>query len=254
MADSAITLLKSRPGWKGVRWHRGPQIRRVEDLDQITRAMSAVGAAAASIARIVIEEAIDGTAFLNLITSLPPEFLGDVLLIVSPGRAFLSSHMDGGERYLYTLDQPGEIDTYLDAWKLREEGFEGDAPKPQRLRVLIAEDERKTREFLVSILQKAGCDTMVANAGFEAVKVAQERRPQIILLDGLLPEMHGFEIARFVRGIEREYRPRIVIVTAVYKHTRYQSEAKLRYGVDQYLVKPVTREQIANVVFGEISA
>ena len=260
MAESAITLLKSRPNWKGIRWNRGPQIRRVDDLDQITRAMSAVGAAAASIARIIIEEPIDGTAFLNLITSLPPEFLGDVLLIMAPGRAFLSSHMwsaaaPGGvaERYLYLLDQPGEIDSYLDAWKLREEGFEGEAPKPQRLRVLVAEDERKTREFLVSILQKAGCDTTVATTGFEAVKIAQERRPQILLLDGLLPEMHGFEVARFVRGIDRDYRPRIVIVTAVYKHTRYQSEAKLRYGVDLYLVKPVTREQIANVVFGEIT-
>ncbi len=251
MNESAITLVKSKPAWRGVRWQRNPSIRQVESLDQIVRAMSSVGAAAASIARIVIEEAIDGTAFLNLITSLPPEFEGDVLLIAAPGRAFLSSRMEG-PRNLFLLDDPAP---YLDTHRLREEGASVAAsasPAYERLRVLVAEDERKTREFLVGLLERAGCETMVAAAGFEAVKVTQERRPQILLLDGLLPEMHGFEIARFVRGIDRDYRPRIVLVTAVYKHSRYRSEARLKYGVDQYLVKPVTTEQIANAVFGEI--
>lgn len=253
MNDSAITLLKSSPVWNGVVWQRGPRIRQVESLDQIVRAMSSVGAAAASIASIVIEESIEGTAFVNLVTSLPPEFLGDVLVIASPVRAFLSSHYEGGARFLYLIEEPAIFEQYLDASGLREGGSVG--PRPvnlQRLRVLVAEDERKTREFLVSLLQKAGCDTMVATTGFEAVKVVQERRPQIVLLDGLLPEMHGFEVARFVRSIDRDYRPRIVLITAIYKHTRYQSEARLKYGVDQYLVKPVTADQIANVVFGEI--
>ena len=247
-----VTLLKSRPSWKGVAWQRGPRIRRVDDLDQIVRAMSSVGAAAASIANIVIEEAIDGTAFLNLITNLPAEFLGDVLLIASPVRAFLSSHFEGADRRLYLIENPKIVEEYLDASGLREGGSVGTRPTNlQRLRVVVAEDERKTREFLVSILEKAGCETIVANAGFEAVKVVQERRPQLLLLDGLLPEMHGFEIARFVRGIDRDYKPRIILITAVYKHTRYQSEAKLKYGVDQYLVKPITREQIANAIFAE---
>lgn len=252
MIDSAITLLHSRPAWKGVNWQRGPQIRRVESLDQIIRAMSAVTSAAASIARIVIEEAIDGTAFLNLVTNLPPEFLGDVLLIASPGRAFLSSAFDGSGRALYMIEDTRILAQYLDACGLRQGEAVEQRPRMERLRILVAEDERKTREFLESLLRSAGIDTIVANAGYEAVKVTQERRPQILLLDGLLPEMHGFEVARFVRGIDRDYRPRIVLVTAIYKHTRYQSEARLKYGVDQYLVKPVTREQIANVIFGDV--
>ena len=253
MADSDITLLTSRPAWKGISWQRGPQIRRVDTLDQIVRAMATVNIAAASIARIVIEEAIEGVSFLNLITSLPPDFLGDVLLIAGLGRAFLSSHLEGGARMLYLLDHE-QLGRYLDLYRLREGANASEPFKPERLRILVAEDERKTREFLVNLLNRAGCDTVVANAGFEAVKVTQERRPDILLLDGLLPEMHGFEVARFVRGIDRDYHPRIVLVTAVYKHTRYQSEARLRYGVDLYLVKPVTREQIANALFGEIPA
>src|SRR5579884_3200683 len=118
------------------------------------------------------------------------------------------------------------------------------------MRVLIAEDEKKTRAMLVEMLQGLGCETVEAASGYEAVKRVQEHRPDVLLLDGLLPEMHGFEIARFVRSMAPEYRPRIVIITAVYKIQRYRSEAKLQFGVDHYLLKPVTKEAVANAVFG----
>ena len=251
MNDSVITLVKSRPAWSGVRWARGPRIRHVESLEQIVRAMSMVSIAVASIGSIIIEERIDGTAFLDLITSLPSEFLGDIMLIAGPNRAYLSSWGTAGPRSLYEIQDAQTINHYLDAHGLREGEAAAEPPQLERLRVLVAEDERKPREFLASIIERAGCDTATAAGGYEAVRVVQEQRPQVILLDGLLPEMHGFEVARFIRGIDPAYQPRIVLVTAVYKHSRYQTEAKLRYGVDQYLVKPVTREQIANVIFTE---
>ncbi len=118
------------------------------------------------------------------------------------------------------------------------------------MRVLIAEDEKKTRGMLVEMLRGLGCETVEAASGYEAVKLVQESRPDVLLLDGLLPEMHGFEVARFVRSLAPEYRPRIVIITAVYKSQRYRSEAKLQFGVDHYLVKPVTKDAVAAAVFG----
>ncbi|HEY6843883.1 MAG TPA: response regulator [Thermoanaerobaculia bacterium] len=118
------------------------------------------------------------------------------------------------------------------------------------MRVLIAEDEKKTRAMLVEMLRGLGCEIVEAGSGYEAVKLVQEHRPEVLLLDGLLPEMHGFEIARFVRSMAPEYRPRIVIITAVYKSQRYQSEAKLQFGVDHYLLKPVTKEAVTEAVFG----
>ena len=118
------------------------------------------------------------------------------------------------------------------------------------MQVLIAEDEKKTRALLVGMLQSLGCETVEAATGFEAIKVVQEHHPEVLLLDGLLPEMHGFEIARFVRSMAPSYRPRIVIVTAVYKSQKYQNEAKLQFGVDHYLIKPVTKEAVTEAVFG----
>ena len=118
------------------------------------------------------------------------------------------------------------------------------------MRVLIAEDEKKTRAMLADMLRELGCETVEAASGYEAIKLVQEHRPDVLLLDGLLPEMHGFEIARFVRSMAPEYHPRIVIVTAVYKGQKYRSEAKLQFGVDHYLLKPVSKEAVAGALFG----
>jgi CheY-like chemotaxis protein len=119
------------------------------------------------------------------------------------------------------------------------------------MRVLIAEDEKKTRAMLVDMLRGLGCEIVEAASGYEAIKLVQEHRPEVLLLDGLLPEMHGFEIARFVRSMGPEYHPRIVIITAVYKSQKYRSEAKLQFGVDHYLFKPVSKEEVVGAVFGE---
>ena len=118
------------------------------------------------------------------------------------------------------------------------------------MRVLIAEDETKTRAILSEMLRELGCETVEAGSGFEAVKLVQEHRPDVLVLDGLLPEMHGFEVARFVRSMAPAYLPRIVIITAVYKSQKYRSEAKLQFGVDHYLIKPVSKEAVAEAVFG----
>lgn len=114
--------------------------------------------------------------------------------------------------------------------------------------VLIVEDERKLRWSLIESFRAMNIAALSASSGYEAIKIAGESRPDLILLDGLLPEMHGFEIARFIRRIDAGYRPHIAIMTAIYKHTRYQNEAKLKYGIDDYLIKPVSQQLLAGLV------
>jgi DNA-binding response OmpR family regulator len=114
--------------------------------------------------------------------------------------------------------------------------------------VLVVEDERKWRWSLIEQFRSMGIEALTASSGYEAIRVAGESRPDLILLDGLLPEMHGFEIARFIRRIDAGYRPHIAIMTAIYKHTRYQNEARLKYGIDDYLIKPVLPQSLAGLV------
>src|ERR1700760_3702661 len=62
--------------------------------------------------------------------------------------------------------------------------------------VLIVEDERKLLWSLIEQFRAMHIAPFTASGGYEAIRIASERRPDLILLDGLLPEMHGFEIAR----------------------------------------------------------
>ena len=114
--------------------------------------------------------------------------------------------------------------------------------------VLIVEDERKLRWSLIEQFRALHIAPFTASSGYEALRIASESRPDLILLDGLLPEMHGFEIARFIRHIDGDYHPHIAIMTAIYKHTRYQNEAKLQYGIDDYLIKPLGANAVAGLI------
>ncbi len=98
------------------------------------------------------------------------------------------------------------------------------------MRVLIAEDERRTRAMLFEMIASLGCESVVASSGLEAMRIIQEKRPDVLLLDGLLPEMHGFEIARFARSLASEYQPRIVVITAIYKDERLPQTIDCKRG------------------------
>ena len=116
-------------------------------------------------------------------------------------------------------------------------------------RVLVAEDGKRQCAELVEILTQFGCrEVMTAHTAHEAIRIAMQARPETVIVDGLLPGMHGFEVARFIRGSDPAYRPRIIFVTAVYKNIRYQNEAKLTYGIDAYVIKPVTVQALASAL------
>lgn len=120
--------------------------------------------------------------------------------------------------------------------------------RPGALKVLIVEDDRKLRERLVEQFAAMGIVPIEATAGYSAVQIANSYRPDLIILDGLLPEMHGFEVARFIRRLDVSYRPHIAMITAIYKNVRYHNEARLKYGVDDYLIKPATDASLASIV------
>jgi len=205
--------------------------------------------------RVVIDGVITSVEFLTFLAGLPLDCIADVLF-VEPDGAFLSASSGDGKRVLYKLEKE-DIDFYCAVNALRAnpamnaaETCES-AGRMKKVRVLVAEDDKKTRELLGSLLAQLGCEALVARTGFEAIRVAGEQRPQVIFLDGLMPEMHGFEVARVIRRLDEAYVPRIVMLTGIYKTLNYRNEAKLRYGIDGYLTKPVVAETFASAIFDE---
>lgn len=116
------------------------------------------------------------------------------------------------------------------------------------LSVLIVEDERKMRGRLVDQVRRFGLEPFQASTGFEAIRAVGEKRPDLILLDGLLPNMHGFEVSRVIRRIDSSYRARVVLMTSIYKNVRYQNDARLRYGIDEYVIKPLADDTLARLL------
>jgi two-component system LytT family response regulator len=102
-----------------------------------------------------------------------------------------------------------------------------------RLRVLIADDERLSRDRLKQFLQKASGNEVVAECatGLEAVSAIQETAPDLIFLDVSMPELDGFGVLTALKGVRL---PAIIFVTA---YDRFALRAFETDAVD-YLLKP----------------
>ena len=65
-----------------------------------------------------------------------------------------------------------------------------------------------------------------ADRGLTALRLVKERHPDLIVLDAMLPEVHGFEIARRIKGSQRYGSIPIIMVSAVYRGWRYAEDLK----------------------------
>ncbi|MGZ5038547.1 MAG: response regulator transcription factor [Usitatibacter sp.] len=111
-------------------------------------------------------------------------------------------------------------------------------------RVLIAEDEESIVASLQFLMEQCGFETRVARDGDEAIGSLASFRPDLVLLDIMLPGRSGFEVCRFIRGQKGLERVRVLMLTA--KGGAADEEKSRAAGVDDYLSKPfATRELVA---------
>ena len=109
--------------------------------------------------------------------------------------------------------------------------------------ILVAEDDRTLAETLAYNLQKEGYEASIVRTGLEALVAARSQRPDLILLDLMLPEIDGFEVCRTVRA---ESPVPIIILTA--RDDEVDRVLGLELGADDYVVKPFSlRELLARV-------
>jgi two-component system alkaline phosphatase synthesis response regulator PhoP len=104
-------------------------------------------------------------------------------------------------------------------------------------KVLIADDEQDILDMLQYIMEKEGYEVKVARSGPEAIKIAQEFQPKLILLDIMMPQMDGIETCRNMRDIEELKETIIVFLTA--RSEEYSEIAAFESGASDYIVKPI---------------
>jgi len=114
------------------------------------------------------------------------------------------------------------------------------------LSILIVEDEREIRDLLVHYLRKEGFRPLVARDGEEGFSMARSERPDLILLDILLPKMDGLELLRVIRADREIARTPIAMLTA--KGDETDRVVGLELGADDYIPKPFSpREVVARI-------
>ena len=99
--------------------------------------------------------------------------------------------------------------------------------------VLVVDDERKIRDTVRAFLEKQRYAVLVAGSGQEALDVAGRLKPDLVVLDLMLPDLAGEEVARSLRAISQ-----VPIIMLTAKADEADRVAGLRLGADDYVVKP----------------
>jgi CheY-like chemotaxis protein len=110
-------------------------------------------------------------------------------------------------------------------------------------RILIVDDEERNRKLLDVLLRTDGFQTISASAGIEALVLALSEKPDLILLDLMMPGMDGFEVTRWLKSNPVTSAIPVMIVSAlddVAAHRRL-----LASGADEFINKPVDRWELS---------
>jgi len=115
-------------------------------------------------------------------------------------------------------------------------------------KILVVDDDEEIRKLVRRLLSDKGHDVLEADRGLVALRLVKEQTPDLILLDAMLPELHGFDIARRIKGSERYGSIPIVMMSAVYRGWRIAEDLKANYGIEDYVEKPFRiAEMVAKV-------
>lgn len=113
-------------------------------------------------------------------------------------------------------------------------------------KILIVDDEEHIVELIKFNLLNAGYDVFTANDGIEAVKIAKAERPNLLLLDLMLPGIDGFDVCKEIKRDNEMKKTSIIMLTA--KGEELDKILGLELGADDYITKPFSvRELLARV-------
>lgn len=106
-----------------------------------------------------------------------------------------------------------------------------------KMKVLVVDDEPDIIEILTYNLEKEGYEVASAGDGIKAVKTAVKFRPDVILLDIMMPKQDGVETCRQIRAIAELKNTYILFLTA--RSEEYSEVAAFEVGADDYINKPI---------------
>jgi len=116
-------------------------------------------------------------------------------------------------------------------------------------KIIVADDEQDLVTLVAAALEEAGYEVRSASNGQEALQVAKSERPDLMVLDGLMPRMSGFDVCKTVKEeVYPDGGVKVLLMTAIYKKRQQKYEAMELYKVDQVIYKPFDLDDFLGVV------
>jgi len=109
-------------------------------------------------------------------------------------------------------------------------------------KILIAEDERDIRDLITFTLKFAGFEVFAVSNGEEAVEAAQKENPDLIILDGRMPKLSGYEACEQIKSMDETKNIPVVFLSA--KGQEAEIQAGLKVGAIEYLLKPFAPDDL----------
>jgi CheY-like chemotaxis protein len=111
---------------------------------------------------------------------------------------------------------------------------------------LVADPSGEAREELAELLGKLACTVLQAASGRAALDIVREARPDLVVLEAMLPMVQGFEVCRAIKG-DPVLRPTQVVLTSGIHRGTVAADAQIAFGADAFLEKPFRRDEVVRV-------
>ncbi len=112
----------------------------------------------------------------------------------------------------------------------------------EQANVLVVDDNEQNLELLQAYLEDVHCRTIPARDGIEALEIIKKSKPDLVLLDVMMPKMSGFEVCRRIKNNPQTADLPVIMVTALSELG--DIERAIESGTDDFLSKPVNKLEL----------
>jgi PAS domain S-box-containing protein len=156
------------------------------------------------------------------------------------GRIGVTSHLGAGSTFFFTLPLQSVADAAATRHRRQPDVHAGVTHPSSSQRVLLVDDDQDVVRSLVRLVRTLGHDIQVAFSGEEALEIAEQFRPQIVLMDIGLPGLSGYDAAREMRS--KPWAEGISLIAVTGWAREVDRRRALEAGFDRHLSKPVSAD------------
>ncbi|NJD57683.1 MAG: response regulator [Nitrospirae bacterium] len=114
----------------------------------------------------------------------------------------------------------------------------------KNIKILVVEDDSDTLALIQHFLKDTGHEIITSRRGDEAYEVVRDMQPELAIIDGLIPGIHGFELCQKIKddpGIAK--KPKIILMSSVYTAQKYKFEVA-EFKPDAFMTKPFSKNDL----------